>query len=125
MVAALSTGAAREPVAIAAPDLSVVNVEENRATFYTEYFAQELTRAGLRVVTAKQISAVLGMERQRQLLNCSDSSSSCMAELANALGTDGILIGTIAQIGSLFQVNLSIVGSRDRATLSVRSLRVH
>jgi hypothetical protein len=106
---------------VAAPDLTVINLESNRAAFLTEHFAQQLAQAGLNVVTAKQIATLLGQERQRTLLGCGENNESCMTELANALGSDAVLTGSVAKIGATYQVNLSVVSARDGKALSVLS----
>src|SRR6185295_10483314 len=56
------------------------------AAFYSDHFAQALRQAGMKVITASEISAMLSSQRQQQLLGCADDGSACMAELANALG---------------------------------------
>lgn len=109
------------PARFAAPGLSVVNVDPAVGRFYTEHVAQQLKLLGLEIVTMKEIESLLGMERQRQLLGCDSNSSSCIAELANALGTDGVLLGDIARLGARYTVNLKIIGGEDGRTLAVFS----
>ena len=40
------------------------------------------------------------------------SSAFCIAELANALGVDGLLMGEVAKLGAHFQVNVRIVDAQ-------------
>jgi hypothetical protein len=40
----------------------------------------------VRVTTQRDVAQIIGLERQKQLLGCSDQDSSCNAELAGALG---------------------------------------
>jgi len=102
----------------AAPGLTVVGIDASRAGFYTEHVAQELASSGIRVVTQKEIAALLGAERQRQLLGCGDQSS-CVAELAAALGSDGVLIGDVAKLeGGGYQVTLKMTWTRDGRPLT-------
>ena len=57
-----------------------------------EALTQELSRRGFfEVISAGDIRALLGVERQRALLGCSDSS--CTAELSGALGARFVLQG--------------------------------
>jgi hypothetical protein len=106
---------------LAMPGLSLVRIDGEVGAFYAEHLALQLKFAGADVVTAKEISALLGMERQRQLLGCADSSSSCIAEIASALGADGVVLGDIAQVGDALQVNLKIVSASDARTLAAFS----
>ena len=60
---------------LAAPGLSANGVPKEKADAFNEYFAQQVSQLGVRVVTASVMSAVLGLERQKQLMGCSDASS--------------------------------------------------
>lgn len=112
------------PLQVAAPDLSAVDVDTKRVTFYTEHFGQALTRAGMTVVTSKQMQAVLGLERQKELMGCTSESASCIAELASALGADAILSGTVARVGRSYRLSLNLVSAKDAATLSVHQAKL-
>jgi hypothetical protein len=101
-----------EPVRLASTELTGVKVDAQTAHFLTEHLAQALSTHGLQVATAKQIGALLGVERQRQLLGCSSNgSASCIAELADALGADGILLGEVAKLGARYQFNVKVLRS--------------
>ncbi|MHB8873627.1 MAG: hypothetical protein ACYC8T_08065, partial [Myxococcaceae bacterium] len=119
----LLSQAAPAPVLVAAPDFTAVGMEAQLVGFYSAHFAQELQRHGLRTITSKDIAAVLGLERQKELLGCRDSSSSCVVELASALGADALMTGEIADLGPFRQVNLRLLSARDGSSLSTRSLR--
>lgn len=112
---------ATAPLKVAAPGVSVVNVDAKLGEFVGEHVAQQLKLRGLDVVTNKEIAALLGMERQRQLLGCSEASASCFAELANALGADAVLLGDVARIGARFQVNLKLITATTGKTLALFS----
>jgi hypothetical protein len=96
-------------ITLAAPDFNTANVSAETARFCAEHLATELTARGVRVITSREISSVLGMERQRQLLGCSDSSTSCLTELSDALGADGLLLGDLGRVGKRFQLNVRVV----------------
>jgi hypothetical protein len=107
----LLAAASTPTVTLAAPGLKTVGLPPELADFYTEHLAQQVALAGGRAVTQREISSLLGLERQKQLLGCSDASSSCMAELAGALGADGVVIGDIGKVGSAVQINLRVVSA--------------
>jgi hypothetical protein len=70
------------------------------------------------------MDAVLGMERQRELMGCADGSSSCIAELANALGAELVATGEIARLETRIQVNLKLIDARTGKACAVYSARV-
>jgi hypothetical protein len=49
------------------------------------------------VVTADDLAQLVGIERQKALLGCDEAATLCITELANALGTDGVLVGSITR----------------------------
>ena len=65
---------------------------------------------GLFEVTSSQdVKTLLGVERQRQLLGCTESS--CMAELTGALGARFVLSGTLGLLGDTWQLTLTTLDS--------------
>lgn len=113
--------AAAQPVRLAAPGFNAVNLDPAIASFYAEHFAQQLSLRQLSVVTAAEITALIGLERQRHLLGCEEDASSCLAELSNALGVDGIVTGSVGKLGKTLQANIKIIRSTDGSTLSLIS----
>lgn len=112
-------------VSIASPGVSCVRIEQPVCEAYSDRFATQLGASGaVKVVTARDISQVLGLERQKQLLGCSDASSSCMSELAGALGVDGVLTFSVTQSDGAYIVTLRIVKSNDGSTWATASERV-
>lgn len=109
----------QKPLRLAAPGLNAVNVDVRVATFVSEHFAQELAAAGVAVVTAGEIASLIGLERQKQLLGCEDDSSSCVVELANALGVDGLVTGSVGRFGATYRANLKVLSSRDGEALAI------
>lgn len=73
---------ASAPVRLAAPAWRAVNVSETEAEFFANHFAQRLAKLGYSVTTRSELAELIGMERQRQLLGCSDAdAANCIAEL--------------------------------------------
>src|SRR5688572_28544270 len=106
------------PIKVAHPGVGWVNIQPQVGEFYSDHFAQQLNLAGVRVVSAKEISAVIGLERQKQLLGCADDSSNCLVELADALGVDGIVQGSVGYFSGRYVINLKVVGANDASTLA-------
>jgi hypothetical protein len=125
ILAAGSTVAANEaPIRVAVSGLQGVNVPAEALTFYAEHVASNLRAPGLSVVTAREISTLLGLERQKQLLGCGEAVTSCIAEMANALGVDAVIVGDVAKFGQTYQLNLKALNAADAKVLASRSARV-
>jgi TolB-like protein len=77
-----------------------------------------------KVVSQKDLETMLGVERQRQLLGCSEEATSCVSELADAMGARFVMSGSLAKLGdSAFQLNLQTIDSRGAKSIG-RSTRI-
>jgi hypothetical protein len=82
------------------------DVDAKVAALLTEALAGELRkRPGLSVLAESDIAALLGMEKSKQMLGCSDAG--CIAEVGGALGADRVVHGSIGRVGSSLLVNLT------------------
>jgi hypothetical protein len=111
------------PTRIAAPGLTSPNLDEKTTRYYSDALVQRLTEAGLEVTSGSQLQQVLGLERQKQLLGCSDGGA-CLVELAQALGVDGVMVGSLGRFDDVYQLNVRIVSSKDGTPLAVQTARV-
>jgi hypothetical protein len=57
---------------------------------------------GVAAINSQEIRDLLGAERQRQLLGCSEEASSCMEELAGAVGADELLTLDLTLVGRTY-----------------------
>ena len=111
------------PFKLAAPVVSYVGVDEKTGAVYLDYFSQQLgSHPGLSVVTSGELSSLMGLERQKELLGC--ATSECSAELAGALGVDALVTGSIARAAGGYVINLKIIRARDGSALGIYSTRV-
>lgn len=117
IVAVLAIAFAAAPTAdlqLASAGFQAVGTDEKKTTFFGDYFAQRLGEAGkFPVTTPTQMASILGLERQRQLLGCSDESASCLAELAGALGSDAVMTGTLALVGKSYAITVKVTATSD------------
>jgi hypothetical protein len=118
-----AAGFGAEPIHVAMPGLTGVNVPAQLVGFYGEHLAQKLSEQGVRVTTTKQVQALIGMERQRQLAGCAEDSS-CLAELSGALNADVLLVGEVASIAAAYQFNLKALDARSGKPLAGFTARV-
>lgn len=123
LTAALFVVMAASNVHVAAVGFKAVSVDAQKAGFLTDYFSDQLGKAGrFPVTTPAQVSAIIGQERQKELLGCSDSNStSCLAEIAGAIGTDALITGSIARIGTQFAIEVKITKSQDASQIASAS----
>lgn len=108
---------------LAVTDVAAGQLSLEKSAFFTETFAAHLARAGATVTTAKSIAAVLGLERQRQLLGCT-ADLACTVEIAAALGVDGVVLASVARVGSSLQLSAQVVAARSGVTVSSYTARV-
>jgi len=100
------------PVKLAASGFTASGEDSARANVWTERFAEVMRRDGrVEVTTAGDVAQLLGAERQKQLLGC--GSESCLAELANALGTDGLLVGSITRSGDSYLAVVKVIRQKN------------
>lgn len=119
LLAALSA-APGSKVALVPFKLSQVSPE--LAGYAEDRLASELAKRGVQVTTPSEVQALLGFERQRQLLGCSDEASSCMAELSAALGLELVLVGRLTRLGERFEADVKVIRQQD-ASVAARSIQ--
>lgn len=101
---------AAAPIQLASVGFTSVKVSKSLVASFEETFALRLSQGGtVRVTTPRDVVTVLGLERQRQLMGCADDSTSCLAELAGALGSEGIVMGEVAQVGRVLQLTIKVL----------------
>src|SRR5947207_17625 len=67
-------------------------VEPELGGAITEAVTTEVSARGFfNVLSSKDVETLLGVERQKQMLGCADDASSCLSELAGALGARFVL----------------------------------
>lgn len=87
-------------------------VDEKTAQALTGAIVSELRKQGAfsRVVSSSELEALMGFERQKQLLDC--NASSCMTEIAGSLGVDFLVVGSIAKLASSWLFNLKLINTQ-------------
>jgi len=99
------------------------DVDPKTSALLTEALAGELRkRTGLSVMSESDIAALLGMEKTRSMLGCTDAG--CIAEVGGALGVDRIVHGSIGRVGSSLLVNITSLDPRKAAQAASVSERL-
>ena len=94
----------------------------------TETVTAEVAGRGFfAVIGAKEVETLLGVERQRELLGggvgCKDQSGGCLGQLGSVLGARFVMSGTVAKLGTAYQLNLQVLDSEKGQTFG-RSTRL-
>jgi len=113
--------ASQPPFSIAIPGLNAVRLEQGEGDLYSNLLSEKLIERGAKVISPRDMGAVLGLERQRQLLHPDGCNESCTAELAAALGVDSLLVGDIGRPGRRYTMTFKLLSSKDAAVLAVYS----
>ena len=86
-------------------------VDAASAAAFTDTLTTELAARGhFEVISSADVRTLLGVERQRQLLGCEESS--CMTELAGALGSRYVASGSLTQLGAVFQLSVQVIDTQ-------------
>ncbi|MBI5528574.1 MAG: hypothetical protein HY897_19760 [Deltaproteobacteria bacterium] len=96
------------------PGIMVLNIKPEEdagpgiAKILTELVLQELhDLKKFRVVGEKDVDQMLNTEQRKQLAGCTDTS--CLVEIAGAMGTQYTLDGTVGVVGSSNVLSLSLI----------------
>lgn len=102
---------AAAPIKVGLPGLTGLQMSPEALSYFSEHLGTQLETRGIDCVSQGEISTLLGIERQKQLLGCADDGSSCMLELANAMGVDAIIVGSVGKFGDTYQINVKALRS--------------
>jgi len=121
-LALAASGARAAPVAsVAILDVATQGTFDPQAVAgLADVVAAEAARRPLRVVSRSDLAALLGFERQRQLLGCGDAA--CLAEIGGALGVDFLLATQVGRVGGVWLVTVALLDARG-ARPAVRAMR--
>jgi hypothetical protein len=93
-------------------EIRPLGTEAARAELVSEIALTEASAIkGYEVIGKSDIVSMLGFEKQRAVLGCSEDSA-CLAELGGALGVDLVLVGSLGRIGALYRLDLKLVDAK-------------
>lgn len=75
---------------------------------------------GIAAINSQEIRDLLGAERQKQLLGCSEEAASCMEELAGAVGADELVTLDLTLVGRTYALT-----ARRLDTVKAKVLQTH
>lgn len=71
----------------------------------------------LRTISDDDVKTLLDVEAEKQVMGCSDDSS-CLAEIAEALGADLVLSGRLGRLADRISLTLSLLDSSDAISVA-------
>jgi hypothetical protein len=78
---------------------------------FTEAMTNAISKAGyFEVSSSRDLQQLMGVERQRQLLGCSEGT--CITELAGAVNARFVLSGSLVKLGDAWQLTLTTLDSQ-------------
>ncbi len=122
LLLSLRSLAAEKAVSVASPGLHGVDITADRAVLFTGIVGQAMSSEYVAVMTPQDLAAVLGFERQKLLMGCAETSTTCMAEIAAAFGADALLRGDLAHLGTVFHANLKLISPHDGHSLAAQEV---
>ncbi len=83
------------------------NSDPKAATALSSLIASEAQRFPVKVVAGSDLQTLIGFDKQKKLLGCSDGS--CLAEIGGALGVDYLLGSEIGEFGGRWLLTLTLL----------------
>ncbi|MBK6688686.1 MAG: hypothetical protein IPG45_29710 [Deltaproteobacteria bacterium] len=112
----LATSAWASTGQLVVPTFQVSSVDPNVAPILTELVLESLlTRHGLHALGPSDVQDLLVTEQTRQSMGC---ETSCMKELAGALGASKLVSGSVGRLGDVFVLTLKLVDVESAQVLS-------
>lgn len=101
-------------------DFVALQATPEEAAALSDAVATYLTGRGLfEVVTPRDVQALLGAERQKQLMGaCTDDSLACSLDLTKLVSARFLLTGQLAKVGSAYQLTLQLVDTQRAQAMS-------
>src|SRR5579859_2230924 len=103
----------------APPSIAVLDVRTGPgvdpalAPYVAQVLAQEISqRTHAAPLVSADVTAMLGFERNKRMLGCSEEDSQCLAEITGALGVQQVIATSLAVAGGRYLVSLSLLDAR-------------
>lgn len=93
-------------------DLQAIDVPADTLKLLSAQIAAELSRENVDVVTSADLRTMASLEADRSVAGCDPNSSTCLAEIASALGTRLVISGRVGRLDDQLIVQLSLFDSQ-------------
>jgi hypothetical protein len=123
MLLLLGVSAAPGGQRLAVLELKPLGASPDLAHTLTGVIAEEAGKIpGFLAISQEEIGAMLGLERQKQMLGCGNES--CLAEIGGALGARKVISGSLGKVGVSFVLQLELVDTSRAKVLDRESKTV-
>ena len=104
-------------------DLKATRVEEDIVSIITDLISTELTTHDeFEIITGADMRQMAELEAERQSLGCMDDSS-CLAELAGAMGARLVVYGSVGKLGKNIIISLNLFDSEKAKSAGRENIR--
>ena len=94
-------------------------VDPALGAYLTQVVASEVAaRTGSAPLVSADVTAMLGFEKKKQMLGCSEEDSGCLAEITSALGVTRVVVTSVAASGGRYLVAMSLLDSQHAKPLA-------
>jgi hypothetical protein len=99
-------------------------VDPELARVITDALVAEVRRrvAPAVVIGSEDVRNLVGFQTQKRRLGCQDLT--CLAEIGGAMGADRLVVGTLAKLGSTYQLDLQLIDDRKAQVVAEATERV-
>lgn len=102
--------------------LDTAGVSADEASILDGMIANALTgRDDIEVVTAEELRQMIELEGEKQALGCDDTS--CLGEIAGAMGAQYVLFGKVGRLGELTVVQVNLFDSTAAKTVTRQEIK--
>lgn len=113
LLAAVLAAEADKPKLLVLDVQALGGADATLAQAVTQAVISEVSAKGFyQVLSSRDLSAMLGIERQKQLMGCGEDSSSCLTELSGAINAQFAVAGSVSRFGDALQLNLQLFDNK-------------
>ncbi|MBL8916336.1 MAG: hypothetical protein JNM17_36890 [Archangium sp.] len=116
LAAMVISAAPQQKPQVAVTRFRLVQVDPSLGGYAEDRLALYLGERGFQVTTPADIETMLGLERQKQLLGCSEDS--CIAEISAALGVAHVATGRLTRLGTRLELDVRVIRQSDGKTIA-------
>jgi hypothetical protein len=111
----------------AAPERVVVldfkgDVSPSEKQLIGDLIATKIDKLGLDVLTAADVREAVNLQAQSETLGC-EADSSCLAEVASAMGAKYVVFGSIGRLGKNFVINVNLFDQSNAHSAARETIR--
>jgi hypothetical protein len=108
------TGDRAKPLRIGVSAIEATDMDPILVKIVEESLLVELRKLQrTNVIGMSEIRRMLDLEADKQTLGCSGDNQSCLVEIADAVGVDTIVVGSLARVGNETVLGLKRIDQRD------------